>query len=368
VKLTAKVKLEPSQAQHESLKLTLETANHACNYIGKQAWKHKVFRRVPLHNLVYYDVRAKFNLSAQMTVRCIGKVKDAYILDRKRERVFKLTASFPYDDRILSWRIDKQTVSIWTVGGRQTIPFVCGQRQWELLQTRHGETDLAYVDGVFYLFATCDIETPDKMDVSEYIGVDLGVVNVASDSEGEQYSGSQVLSIRNRRFRQRRRLQKKGTKSANRVRKRLARKEKRFATWFNHTISKQIVEKAQRTGRGIALENLNGIRKRIRARRKQRRNLHNWSFYQLLQFISYKAELAGVPIIMLNPAYSSQMCSVCDHVSKSNRKSQSAFLCQSCGYADHADTNAARNLSRWAVCKPAKRLVLSGKAPSLAAG
>ncbi len=368
MKLIAKIKLQPTPEQHNTLIEVLETANAACNYASEQAWTKKTFRQYNLHKLVYVDIREIFSLSAQMAVRVIAKVSHAYKLDKKTQRNFKSHGAFPYDSRILSFKTAMKTVSVWTLEGRQRMPYLCGERQHKLLEGKRGEANLCYIDGEFYLFVSCEIETPDKIDVSEYLGVDLGIVNIASDSDGNQYSGSQFSNIRNRRFRQRKRLQKKGTKSANRVLKRLSGKERRFATWLNHTISKWIVEVAQRTGRGIALENLKDIRKRVRARRNQRRNLHNWSFHQLLQFISYKAELAGIPIVTLDPAYSSQTCSNCGYVSKSNRKSQSVFLCQSCGYADHADTNAARNLSRWAVCKPAKRLIVSGKALPLAAG
>jgi len=368
MKLTAKIKLQPTPEQHNALLETLETANATCNYASEQAWDKKTFRQYDLHKLVYKDIREKFDLAAQITIRIVAKVSHAYQRDKKVKHIFKPLGGFPYDSRILSFKTAMKTVSIWTLEGRQRMPYLCGERQHKLLEGKRGEADLCYIGGEFYLFVSCEVETPDKIDVSEYLGVDMGVINVASDSDGNQHSGSQFLNIRNRRFRQRKRLQKKGTKSASRVRKRLSGRERRFATWLNHTISKRIVEVAQRTGRGIALENLKGIRKRVRARREQRRNLHNWSFHQLLQFISYKAELAGIPIVMLDPAYSSQTCSNCGHMSKSNRKSQSAFLCQSCGYADHADTNAARNLSRWAVRKPAKRLIVSGKALPLGAG
>ncbi len=57
MKLTAKVKLEPTQEQRKVLLVTLKTANRACNYVSAQAWEHKKFGRVPLHKLTYYSVR-----------------------------------------------------------------------------------------------------------------------------------------------------------------------------------------------------------------------------------------------------------------------------------------------------------------------
>ncbi len=111
---------------------------------------------------------------------------------------------------------------------------------------------------------------------------------------------------------------------------------------------------AERTGRGIALEDLGGIRGRVRLRKPQRVTLHSWAFAQLGQFIAYKAARAGVPLVYVDPAYTSQTCSSCGHVSKRTGPSQATFSCTSCGFAEHADVNAARNIAArgaadWAV-------------------
>lgn len=345
VKLTAKIKLEPNTDQHRLLKATLSTANTACNYISDVAWDKQVFGKFNIQKLVYHDVKERFGLSAQVVIRCIGKVTDAYKLDKKTKRTFSQLGAIPFDDRILKYWLDKQTVSIWTVKGRQKIGFAAGSRQRELLKTRKGESDLALIDGTFYLFATCDVEEGTPADVTDVLGIDLGVVQIASDSDGKSFSGSQVNSVRKRRLRQRKRLQKKGTKSAKRVLRKIKRKESRFAKDVNHQISKRIVEKAKRTGQAIALENLKGIRNRIRARKSQRYALHSWSFHDLIEKIKYKAKLAGVMVIDIDPRNTSKTCSNCGHCSKSNRKTQSEFLCVSCGFSANADTNAALNIS-----------------------
>ena len=139
--------------------------------------------------------------------------------------------------------------------------------------------------------------------------------------------------------------QHKGTKSAKRLLKQRCRKEARFAADTNHVISKRIVVEAERTGRGIALEDLRGIRGRVRLRKPQRATLHTWSFHQLGSFIGYKALRAGVVIIHVNPAHTSQSCSGCGHVDRANRQDQATFRCRSCGFAGHADWNAARNIA-----------------------
>ena len=123
------------------------------------------------------------------------------------------------------------------------------------------------------------------------------------------------------------------------------RKEARFARDVNHCISKKIVTEAERTSRGIALEELTGIRHRVRLRKPQRVTLNSWAFAQLGQFVGYKALRAGVPVVYVDPAYTSQTCSACGHVSKKNRPDQATFCCTSCGFAEHADVNAARDIA-----------------------
>ena len=342
MKLTAKVKLQATAEQRKALLATIERANEACNSISEIAWNAKTFRQYDLHKLAYYDTRERFELSAQMVVRCEAKVADAYKLDKNRKRTFKKRGAIAYDSRILSWKLSDQIVSIWTVDGRKTMPFEAGPKQLELLNRQQGESDLIYIKSEFYLLATCDIPEPTPEDVEGYLGVDLGIVNVAVDSAGTHHGGSRVNGIRGRRQRQRKRLQKKGTNSAKRVLKRLSGRERRFQRHENHRIAKRVVEKARTHSLGIALEQLKGIRQRARARKPQRIRLHGWAFADLGVKIEYKARLAGVPIVYVDPAHSSQTCPECGYIKRSNRKTRSTFLCQGCSSSGSADHFAAR--------------------------
>ncbi len=344
MKLTAKLKLLPSEAQYDVLLDTLHQCNRACNWLSKQAWETQTFRQFALHKLAYYNIREMFGLSAQAAIRVIAKVADAYKLDRIRSRHFDLNGAVAYDSRLLSYNVSKQAVSVWSLDGRLSIPFVCGDRQTQLLRTQKGETDLCLIDGNFYLFATCDVESPEVLEVSGVLGVDLGIANIATDSEGNSY-GKNVRERRARFHKTRRSLQKTGSKSAKRKLKHRSHKEKRFSSDVNHCISKQLVEKAKHTNRAIVLEELKGIRWRARASRQLRRELHSWAFYDLQQKLEYKATLAGVAVFYVNPAYTSQTCSVCGHCERANRKSQSEFSCKSCGAQLHADQNAAINIA-----------------------
>jgi putative transposase len=346
MRLIAQVKLQPNEAQAESLKRTMQATNDAAIYASGEAWANRIFSRVALQKRVYYQIRNDYDLSAQATCLVVRKVADAYKLDKKAKRVFRSLGSIAYDDRILAYKTTEQTVSIWTIDGRPHIPFVCGEHQTRLLGGQRGESDLVYRDGEFYLLATCDVaEQPQRATVAP-LGVDLGVKNIAVDSDGCIHSASQVNNVRHRHRRLRQKLQRKGTKDTHRRLKKLSGKERRFATWVNHNISKQIVSKAKDTGRGIALEDLTHIRSRITARRSQRATLHSWSFGQLRAFIGYKAKLAGVSVVLVDPRNTSRTCPCCGHIEKANRKSQSEFLCVSCGFAGHADTIAAGNISR----------------------
>ncbi len=353
MKLTAKVKLIPTPEQYDLLKSTLEITNSACNYISEKAWENKTFRQFPLHKLTYYDIREHFPLSAQIAVRCISKVADAYKIGKKVKRTFKPLGAVSFDDRILSWRINLSEVSIWTVGGRQRISFVCGERQKELLQNRRGESDLCLIDGKWYLFTACDVETPETKDVKEFLGIDMGIVNLAADSDGEIFSGDKVEKNRRKYLHRRRNLQKKQTKSAKRKLKKISGRQARFQKDVNHCISKRIVQKAIDTGRGIAMEDLKGIRDRVTVRHAQQAQHANWAFYQLRQFITYKAELKGVLIEFVDPRNTSRTCPKCGCVDKHNRPSQSIFHCVQCGFADLADHNAAVNIAaRAAINQP----------------
>ena len=345
MKLIAQVKLQPTEEQAEVLLQTMLAYNDAANYISEQAWLRKAFRAYDLHHATYYDVRERFGLSSQLTIRVIKDVADAYKLDTKTKRTFRRMGSVTYDNRVLTWHLADSEVYIWTMSGRQKIPFVCGERQRKMLEMAQGETDLVYRNGEWYLHQPCNILEDDSFNPDDWLGVDMGIVNIAVDSTGEVHQGNTVKSVRYRQRRLRSKLQRIGTQSSRRRLRKLSGKERRFAADVNHTISKRIVEKAKRTGQGIALEDLKGIRDRVRLRKPQRTTLHSWSFFQLRSFIEYKAKMLGVPVVTVDPRNTSRTCPCCGHIDKANRPNQSTFSCVQCGFSGLADHIAARNIS-----------------------
>lgn len=264
MKLTVQVKLLPSPEQAGALKDTLRRSNAAANEISAVAWGHGSFGQYKLHSLADHPVKASSGLSAQMVVRAIAKVADAYKLDKKRKRAFKPLGAIAYDDRILRWKDSE--VSIWTTAGRERIPFACGERTAGLLKSRQGESDLVYRGGKWLLLAAVNVEEPPPGTPEDWIGVNFGVVNIATDSDGEAHTSEETERSRKRYERIRSKLQSAGTQSARRHLRKLAKRERRMKKDTNHVISKRLVSKAAETNRGICLEDLQGIRRRVTLR------------------------------------------------------------------------------------------------------
>ncbi|MGW0594026.1 RNA-guided endonuclease TnpB family protein, partial [Streptosporangium sp. NPDC002607] len=327
MKLVVQVRLLPTPEQAAALEATLRAVNDAATWVAALAHDQRVFRNYHLRKHVYGQIKDRYGLAAQAAQHVIKKVTDAYATlhanvrngqvgrpgSARRERalatpiVFRPGAAQPFDDRCLSWQVDARTVSIWTTRGRmRSVAFSASADQLTTLAAyRKGESDLLYRDGMWFLIATCDVPDRPVAAPDGFLGVDLGIVNLATTSGGVRHSGKGLNAVRHRHRELRRRLQAKQTKSAKRLLRRRRRAEARFAANTDHTIAKQIVTEAARTGQGIALEDLRGIRDRVRLRKPQRVTLHSWSFHQLGRFIAYKAARAGVALVHVDPAYTS---------------------------------------------------------------
>ncbi|WP_328827486.1 RNA-guided endonuclease InsQ/TnpB family protein [Streptomyces ureilyticus] len=369
VKLVIRVKLLPTPQQASALQATLHACNEAANHASRCAFTTGIKRNRELRTQIYAQLKDRWGLGAQAAQHVIKKTCDAYAAlagglkagtfgrpgSKRRAKAtgkpitFRPDAAQPYDDRMLSWQTEQRTISIWTVQGRmKRIPYTGQEDQLVLLaRRRQGESDLIQQNGHWYLLATIDLpEPPENPAPQGFIGVDLGIENIATTSTGKRHSGRQTNRTRENDRRLRRDLAKKNTRSAKRRAKRNAGKQARRTRDINHKISKHIVAEAQRTGRGIALEDLSGIRERARLKKPQRVTLNSWAFGQLGSFIAYKARKAGVPVVYVNPAYTSQECSQCHHIDKRNRPRQAVFTCRSCGFVEHADLNASHTIAQ----------------------
>jgi putative transposase len=350
MKLVAALKMLPTHEQAACLTATLARCNAACSWLAERGFESQTFRQFDLHKVAYGELRSRFGLTAQAAVRSISKVADAFKVSREVAPVFRADAAQPYDDRIIRFVKDGSAVSLWTIEGRMVVPIVMGEHQKRLMAFRKGEVDLCLVRGKWRLAATCDIPETDEFKAEDWLGVDLGIVSLAVDSDGKTYTGADLEQKRRHIQKRRRGLQKCGTKGAKRRLCKLAATQRRYQKHTNHMISKALVMDAERTGRGLALESLKRTRARVTARGgNQRARLGNWGFRQLGQFCAYKAKRAGVPMAFVDPRNTSRECRACGCIDKKNRPNQSTFKCIGCGHEAPADINAARNIRQRAI-------------------
>ncbi len=293
VKLVVQVKLLPTPVQAAALEATLHACNEAASWASSVAFEKDVKRNFALREHTYDQIKDQWGLGAQAAQHVIKKTCDAYTTLKanlkagnlgkpwsKRYRraaekpvVFRPGGAQPYDDRMLSWQIPDRTVSIWTLHGRvKGVAFTASPEHLARLALyRKGESDLLHRDGMWFLNATCEIpEAEPDTGTEGFLGIDLGIVNIATTSDGQIMAGRQLNRGRLRERALRQKLQKKNTPSAKRRLKKRRRKEARRAKDINHKIAKHVVAEAERTGRGIGLEDLTGIRERVRLRKPQR--------------------------------------------------------------------------------------------------
>lgn len=214
----------------------------------------------------------------------------------------------------------------------------------------------------YYIQICVNIPTQPAGKTPRKIGVDLGRRSIAATSTGKTWDGKQLNQVRDRYSRVRTNVQSKCTKSAKRLLRRLSGRQRtcphvrRFQSWLNHNISKQLVTEAKEINAALVFEDLTNIRQSLnrkprskKERRKTAPSANNWAFYQLKQYVQYKAAIAGVPVLSVPPAYTSQTCARCHHVHPEKGKSYRSgerYKCGNCGWKHNADINAGIVISQ----------------------
>ena len=196
-----------------------------------------------------------------------------------------------------------------------------------------------------YAHVSVTVPEPTPIRPVGWIGVDLNTTGhsavLADPATGKVLKmGKSENHVRAKYRRLRRQIQ---VSRQYRRMKNIRRRERSKIRDLNHKISKKIVDVAAAWGRGIAFEDLVGIRENRNKKTKKsfKAPLNNWSFLDLRQKTEYKARLRGIPVRTVDPAYTSQKCSRCGEIGCRDGK---RFKCPSCGHADHADVNAAFNI------------------------
>jgi len=353
---------------------TLQGFADACNQILEVAKCEKCWNTTQLHHKVYKPVRVATGLKANHVCQAIRRViGNAFAV--KQIHKFRPT-SINLDVRTFKYIESEQTVGVTLKCGRVNFKLSIGGYQIALLrgQTLTSATLCKSKKCDYYINFVVEIDTPPTGKTPKVIGVDLGRRDLATTSTGKSWDGSQIQSVRDRFSKVRAKVQSKRTRNSRRLLRRLSGKERRFQEWVNHNISKQLVKDAKGSNSALAFEDLSGIRDSLNQKprsKTERRRTNNWAFYQLRIFVGYKAAIAGVPVVFVPHAYTSQTCSRCRHVHPEKGKSYrngKKFKCGHCGFEYDADVNAAINIADLAVPvsapeSPGMTCLLEGQRP-----
>ena len=341
---TAKIKIDMSASE---ILPTIQAYTNAFNFICETGFLSKDKNKISLQKKTYYDI--KEFLPSQLTISVITKASEALASVFTKTKHKKL-GSQP-KSKLCSIRYDKNSYSIskdnklslLTISGRKRkISLVIPKYYQEYFDSwKRKSAELCIIKNKVYLHIVFEKEVADATSTGNIVGIDRGINNLAVTSNNKFFGGKVVKKQVRKYQKLRSSLQSNGSKSAKRHLKRLSLKEQRFRRDINHCISKSIIRNIP-VGSTIVLEDLKGIRK-SKLRKAQRTMLNNWSFFQLEQFITYKAMVKGIDMKHIDAAYTSQRCSKCGFVCKSNRK-QHSFSCKQCSFKLNSDLNASRNI------------------------
>ena len=349
--ISVKCKLQVPVKLHQEIDVTLQGFADACNQIYEVAKRDNCWNTTKLHHKVYKPVKESTGLKAnhvcQAIRRVIGNAKAV-----KQVHKFRPT-SLNLDIRTFQYIEDLQLVGITLMCGRKKFKLSIGNYQRVLLKSQSptAATLNKTKRGDYYINICVDLPTNPMGKTPKVIGADLGRRDIATTSTGKTWNGEKIQATRDRYSKVRAKIQSKRTRSSRRLMRRLSGRELRFQKWLNHNISKQLVQDAKNTNAALAFEDLTNIRQSLNQKRRsktERRRTNNWAFYQLRMFVDYKARIAGIPVVFVPPAYTSQTCSRCHHVHPVKGKSYrngKKYKCGNCGFEHDADINAALNIA-----------------------
>jgi IS605 OrfB family transposase len=347
---TASIKLDTTPEQAKRLAALQAAYADACNRLVPVVIEHRCWNRVALHQRTYTRLRQETPLGSQMTCNAIFSVCKAYKAQRELGRIRKEVpvpalnfrrASIHFDKR--TYTLTGDTLSLYTLDGRIAVRMILGDYQRALLAAGSPtEAELIYRKGRWYFNLVIKSEECSALPSGPVLGVDVGENNLAATSTGKLFDGGRLRHERDRHLSLRRRLQSNGSQSARQLLCKVSGREQRHVTHINHETSRAIVTEAQRIGAStLAVEDLTHIRNRIKAGRRMRSRLHRWAWRQFQRFVDYKAQAAGIRVVYVDPAYTSQTCSQCGQIGV-RRKHR--FAC-ACGFLAHSDVNGARNIA-----------------------
>lgn len=383
--ITIKVKLDLQHIEDVSKIInTAEQYRQACNYISEYIFTHGFqLNQLKLQKEIYNDIRVRFGLKSMMAQSAIRSTIARYktVNTQLKQNPYRFqdvnTKKWYHVSRNLEWlekpinfarpqadlvrnrdwsKLANGKLSINTLEGRIFATPICSasfekyfSSDWKL-----GGAKLIEHRGNWYLHisATKSIEAVTTEQITHVVGIDRGIRfhAVCYDEQGKTtfFSGSKARTKRNKFAKVRAELQSKGTKSAKRVLKRISGRENRWMTDVNHCLSKTLVRKYDKNTLFV-LEDLTGItfdEDNLKGSNESRYEKRSWAFYQLEQFLTYKANLNHSAVLKVPAQYTSQRCPKCGYIDKKNRNHKShVFKCK-CGYCSNDDRIGAMNIQQ----------------------
>ena len=331
---------------------TIKVYNKVVQHVIAIGWSKRTYNKNKLHTETYQDIRNKYPALQSSLVQCARDMASDMLKREKfrHHKPFKKPlGGIRYNQRTFTPFLETSRISISTIKGRKKYQLaIPSYFQPYVNQGKITSLTLYYNKRRKKIIAYLTVELPDfpVEKPTTFLGVDRGIKRIAVCSNNTFYPTNHILAVKWKYQQLRKSLQSKGTRSAKRKLRLVSGRERRFMTDENRKIAKWICNMPYNC---VVLENLRGLKqhskKKKKVTKKIRRKFGNWSYYQLEQFIIQQAEKLGKTVLFVNPQYTSQRCSQCGHIAKSNRSSQSNFLCKECFFELNADLNAARNLS-----------------------
>ena len=355
-----------------AIKETVRQYTGAFNRATKQAFPEGITNSVTIHRMRYYEERSQTQLPSQLVCSMVSKTHEALASVKTKQREYNAKVreepnkfkpktfkcpqsarqSIRYDRRSMKIDLKEGWATLITISDRQKVSFSLPKNFDRLREWKTCSAELCW-DKRDRIFLHVVLEGQGKQfeDNGFVVGVDLGICRPAvmstEDGKFNRFLGKREWkAIENRKYTYRCILKRKGTKPAKRQLKKMSGKVNRFRGDCDHVLSKQIVASVP-TGTTLVFENLKDIRERCgRGKgKKQNQRMHRWSFARLFEYVDYKACLAGVKVVKVDPRNTSRRCPKCGFTKKANRKSQSQFKCHQCKFPLNADLVGSRNIA-----------------------
>ncbi|WP_125754100.1 RNA-guided endonuclease InsQ/TnpB family protein [Lacticaseibacillus baoqingensis] len=377
--VTLKMRITLTAEDALLLQETMRQFALGCQLVSQYVFDHEfVLDQYALHEALYRQLRTESGLKAQMAQSAIRLVVGNYktVQTQMKDEPYtfqdRYTGAWTRCPRDLTWlrqplqyrqpqlKLVRNRDWSWLQDGRLSLntlakrirvtPHVQGFEQYLAPDWKLGTATVVHTGGHYFLHiaATKELPAVDRTQLENIVGIDRGLrfVLVSHDTAGHTsfVSGKAITNKRAKYNRLRQQLQRKHTKSAKRRLGRLSGRENRWMSDVNHCLSKTLVANASPKTLFV-VEDLTGVRQQSRSQAQARRELHSWAFFELEQFLRYKAVLAGYEVVAVSAQYTSQRCAQCGRIDETQRDRQRhEYRCTVCGYQSNDDRIAAMNL------------------------